>query len=597
MSNLIANNAYRILGLDGSANQKDILKRSKEIINRLKIDDYPEYTLDINLPEKFRTEESANDALKRLQNMKNNLNEYFFWFNIADTVDENAFEQLQYDDAASYDKAIQIWKNASNTENSIGLLYKKNLTLLYCLMLLNEENDDYLKESLSNWKEIIDSDKFWTAFEKSFAVNNDQTINSDIISDFRVNIVKHISDIYHDLHLQHGSKKYIKDFQDIFGTLGEKTEESLLKPIHQSIYDTIKKLDKIDLKQNNEDSNDETEKTKIECENCGNILEKHNDSDNIFTSKRYFHYDDGSILCRDCNSTIGKEWKKKIESEKTIEGSSKKLRQIMKIISKLELQLNQLREIGLYDDVQSRVVRDHTAEAIRNVSIMIHNKADMRDKSIELIELAKKIAGTESVKKNWETDVKTIEENIQLDNEDALTFKIEGLLRKKELIVKNIFVEYNRKKIYYKDVISIAYYQDDDEFTVLINSFKDDMEIKFYNLDNFKKAVGRIDSSVESIIVDKLVNLIFEKGRTVNIGNIGFDSNGYHSSKLFKGKSVLWEDDLYPAQINQGMAFLFENKNNLQKQFASISLREPNAVILPSLVDTCFKEYHMRKQQ
>jgi hypothetical protein len=48
MSNLIVNNAYRILGLDGSANQKDVLKRSKEIINRLKIDDYPEYTLDIN---------------------------------------------------------------------------------------------------------------------------------------------------------------------------------------------------------------------------------------------------------------------------------------------------------------------------------------------------------------------------------------------------------------------------------------------------------------------------------------------------------------------------------------------------------------------
>ncbi len=131
MSNLIANNAYRILGLDSSASQKDILKRSKEIINRLKIDDYPEYDLDIHLPDKFRTEESVNDALKRLQNIKNNLNEYFFWFNISDTVDENAFDYLQYDDATSYDEAISIWKNASDTENSTGLLSTHLKTLQY----------------------------------------------------------------------------------------------------------------------------------------------------------------------------------------------------------------------------------------------------------------------------------------------------------------------------------------------------------------------------------------------------------------------------------------------------------------------------------
>ena len=135
MSNFLINNAYRILGLDGSANQKTILKRSKEIINRLNIDDYPEYDLDIDLSEKFRTEESVNDALKRLQNMKNNLHEYFFWFNIADTVDEDAFSHLQYGDSKSIDDALEIWKNASDTENSIGLHYKKNISILYCLKI------------------------------------------------------------------------------------------------------------------------------------------------------------------------------------------------------------------------------------------------------------------------------------------------------------------------------------------------------------------------------------------------------------------------------------------------------------------------------
>jgi len=59
MVNLIQNNAYRILGLDTNTSQKLILKRSKEIINRLKIDDIPEYDLDIHLPKKFRTENSV----------------------------------------------------------------------------------------------------------------------------------------------------------------------------------------------------------------------------------------------------------------------------------------------------------------------------------------------------------------------------------------------------------------------------------------------------------------------------------------------------------------------------------------------------------
>jgi hypothetical protein len=587
MSNLIANNAYRILGLDGSTNQKDVLKRSKEIINRLKIDDYPEYSLDIHLPAKSRTEESVNDSLKRLQNMKNNLNEYFFWFNIADTVDENAFEYLQYDDATSYDNAIQIWKNASNTENSTGLLYKKNLALLYCLMLLNEENDIYLKESLTNWKEIIDSDKFWTAFEKSYAVNNDQTVNSDLISDFRENIVKHISDIYHDLYLQHENKKYVKDFQDIFGTLGDKTEESLLKPIHESIYDTIKKLNKISLENNNEVDENEITESDYVCDNCGKSV----------SPKMYKTYDDDSILCLECHVDIGKEWKKRIKEEETVQGSGKAILNIQRVLKKLESQLDELREIGLYDDIQSKVVRDHVAEAIRGVAVMIHNEAHMQAKSIELINLAKKIAGTENVKEKSETDVKTIEEIIKTDNEDSITVVMGGFLRKKELNVKNTFIQYGKKIIYYKDVISVAFYQDNEEYVISIDSIKDDLKIKFHNWDLFTKVYGRVDSFVESIIVTRLVDLIFEKGRTVNIGKIGFDSNGYHSSKLFRGKSVLWEDDLYPAQINQGYAILFENKNNQAKQFAIIPLKEPNAVILPSLVDTCFKEYHMRKQQ
>ena len=83
MPNSIENNAYRILGLDATASQKEILKRHNEITSRLKIDDCPEYDLDIGVPKKFRTEEAVKIALKELQSPKENIKEYFFWFQIS----------------------------------------------------------------------------------------------------------------------------------------------------------------------------------------------------------------------------------------------------------------------------------------------------------------------------------------------------------------------------------------------------------------------------------------------------------------------------------------------------------------------------------
>ena len=580
MTNLITNNAYRILGLDSSANQKDILKRTKEIIGRLKIDDYPEYDLDINLPDNIRTEESVNDALKRLQNIKHNLNEYFFWFNISDTVDENAFENLRYSDAASDDTAIQIWEDASITNNSTGLLYKKNLVLLYCLILFNEENDDYLNESLSLWKEIIDSDKFWTAFEKSFAINNDQVTNSDMMYDLKENIVKHISNIYHDLHLQHENKKYIKDFHATFDTLGEKTEENILNPIHESIYDTISKLKKIRLKQESDVS--ETNKT---CDNCGNPV----------LPKMYKRFEDTSILCKTCDMEKGKEWKRKIKEEATVQGSSKTILQINRTITKLKSQLDQLHEIGLYDNVQSKVVRDDVTREIREVSVMVHNDMHMKSKSLELINLAKTIAGTENVKENYETDVEKVVESIEIGKDNTLNLEFGNFIRKKKLVINNDFIVYNKKKIFYKDVLSYSLYFDNG-FYISIKSHKDKMEMSVgKELELVNVVHGRIFPLIVPIILAKLMRTIFEDNQTVTIGKVDFDKNGYHTSKFFKRKSALWKNVGYQAEIvydRGGEVWLFEGEMN--QRFTTVRLKEPNAHVIPPLVESCVKEYHMR---
>ena len=593
MSNSIINNAYRILGLDGSANQKIILKRSKEIINRLKIDDHPKYNLDINLSKKFRTEESVNDALKRLQNMKNSLHEYFFWFNIADTVDEDASNYLQSSNVKSVvkpiDDAIGIWKNASNTESSTGLYYKKNLSILYCLMLFNEDNGKrrrsaLLKESLSNWKEIINSDKFWVSFEKSYAVNNDQISNSDTMATFRKNIPKYISDIYHDLYLQYGDKKYVKDFQGIFGTLGDKTEETLLKPIHELIYDTINELRKINLENNDTDEDKITEINHV-CDKCGKTV----------IPNTYTTYDDGSILCEDCK-IHSREWKEKIKQEETVQGSTKAVLRIDRMVKKLELQFDELREIGLYENVQSIVVRDHAAEAIRRASIMIHNEAHMKIKSLDLLNLAIKISGTESIKEKCKSDIETVENFIDDDEENAVVLEMGGFFRKQELVLKSDFIKYKGKQIYYKDVIAAAYYNDDKNYVITLDSKKDDIEIKSKNYDLWSNLINRIDPIVEPIIVNRLSKLIFEENKEIQIGHVIFNRNGYHSKKRFRNKSVSWEDTIYNATIENGNVILLEDENGQAKNFTDIPMRENNASFVPSLINTLYKEYHMRQK-
>lgn len=590
MSRTLENNAYRIFGLDTGVNQKDILKRYKEIINRLKIDDIPEYDIDINVSNKLRTEESVNDALKRLQNVKNNIREYFFWFQISDTVDEKAFGFLKTKD---FTKAIQTWKSASDTKNTTALFYKKNLNLIYCLLLLKEQNSTYLKESLSNWHEIVSSDKFWSAFEKSYGVNNDLSISSDLISDFKKNVIKNISDIYTELYQQHKNVRFVKDFQEIFGIHGDKTEKDVLKPLYQTMYDTIEELNKIKFDDDTEEDNPESED---KCNNCGDT-----------NAEKYWDYDDGSVLCEKCHKKIGQHWQKKIdeEIEGTVEGSEQTVRKILKVIAKLQSQLDQLQKTGLYDDKQSKIVRDHVAEAVRNASVMIHNEAHMSKKSAELLKLAHKISGTDSVKEKYDSELKQIKKIADNEEKNALVLNIPKFWGNKDLIVKNTYMEYEGTKIFYKDAVAVSYHavrnttygiETSQKFTFSLSSSREGINLTFSNEEELWVQLINISKQlIEPQIIAKYLKAIFEKGQTITIGNVDFDDKGYHRSKFFGGiESVYWKDTIYIPQLSQGYVVLFKSKDGVGKQFTTISMEDSNSVIMPEFLQACVEEYAIR---
>lgn len=76
---------------------------------------------------------------------------------MIDNIDEQVFGFLKRKD---YLNAIRIWESISDGQGTKAFFYKKNLAILYCLVLSVEDNNDYLRSSLMVWKELINSDKF-----------------------------------------------------------------------------------------------------------------------------------------------------------------------------------------------------------------------------------------------------------------------------------------------------------------------------------------------------------------------------------------------------------------------------------------------------
>lgn len=543
MSQTLKNNAYHILGLDTSASERDILKRSKEIINRLKADDAPTYDLDIGLFNDFRTEDSVKNALQQLQAPKKRIKEYFFWFQMADSVDEQVLGLFKLKD---YLNAIRTWENASEGQNTKAFFYKKNLAILYCLVLSAEDNKDYLRSSLVAWKELINSDKFWTSFSKVYRLHDEQTASEDIISDFKNHTVEYLSDIYTELHHRHKNSDYINEFQKVFSIKGEKIEKSVLGPTYHAISKAVESLEKMEVSKDGKFDKEESE-------------------------------------------------------------------MIKSLVASVSSELNKLIDLGLYDDGQTKIMRDRAANALRSIVLDLHNNLSELDKSHGLLEVAIKLAGTESLKNRLQNELEQIQKSIKDDTENSLAIEIPGTFRSATIVFKNTFVEYGNKKIFYKDATGISFdstatshslygiptgtsyvynvsiRSDKETISISLSASKDESKAK----EDWAKLIGLISGLVQPILIKTIVDKIFSKDEVVKFGEVELSKDGYSKMKfkLF-GKNeklmVSWNETIYIPKLHQGQVILWKDKDGKSEQFASVTMSTPNAVILPELIQACY---------
>ena len=543
MSNTLKNNAYHILGLDVSASEKDISKRSKEILNRLLADNTPEYDLDIGMFSDFRTEDSVKDALQRLQSQKKKIKEYFFWLQIADSVDEQVLKFLKTKD---YSNAIKTWQNVSDGDGTKNLLYKKNLAILYCLVLSVENNEEYLKDSLRAWEDLINSDKFWTSFSKIYRLHDEQTASEGVINDFRKHVVELLSDIYTELHQIHKDNNYVNEFQKTFSIKGEKIEKNVLAPAYQVINKAVEGLEKMEVSKDGKFDKDESE-----------IIKKY--------------------------------------------------------ITSVQEELNKLIDLGLYDDSQTKIMRDRAANALRSIVIDLHNNLSELEKSKRLLEIAVSLAGTDSLKNKLKGELDQIEKNVKDDAESVVVIELPGMFKTSTIVFKNNFLEYNNKRFFYKDVDSIAFHSTatkhsvyyiptgttydysfslisgQENISISLNASKDESE----NKEKWVQLISLASAMIQPLIIKKTIDKIFNRGEEVKIGDVTFTKKGYYRIKwkMFGENEklwVYWSDTIYIPKMFQGQVILWEEKEGKSAQFTSVSMSTPNAIIIPDLVQACY---------
>ncbi len=270
MSNFLKNNAFHVLGLNTSASQSDIQKRAKEITKFLEIDEVPTFDSDLGLFTNYRSKETVKEALQKATSPKKIIKEYFFWFFVNDDIDVQA---LSYVREKKFNNAIEIWRSNSEDDSTRSLFYKRNLAILFCILLFNEHNGRYLKDSVKIWLDLCNSSKFWKAFDKVYLLNDELNTNQEILDDFHKQCPEYLSDLYSELSDARDEDSYVAEFTKLFNITGENTTKAVLNPIFQEIVEVIEKLEAMNVSQDGKLDEQETSSikkyvTKIaECSN------------------------------------------------------------------------------------------------------------------------------------------------------------------------------------------------------------------------------------------------------------------------------------------------------------------------------------------
>ena len=235
-------NAYNVLGLDSSASEKEILKRSREIENLLKIDEIPEYELDLPFSKEVRTEIKVKKAAERLTTPDKKIIETFFWFFIKDNTDEKALKLFKDGDYVGALETLQSKVTAS--PNNFTAV--RNKAVLESLIFTEKAQNKYLEASLKSWQTILTSDKQWTDFQKVYKLNNPDASDA-LFDNFKKNAEKNLSSFYESMSKAEDKPEIYAAFSKRFSAHSDSFERDTLDPLLNKLDELTKRIQKYNI--------------------------------------------------------------------------------------------------------------------------------------------------------------------------------------------------------------------------------------------------------------------------------------------------------------------------------------------------------------
>ncbi len=264
MANVFSKNAYNILGLETNISFKDANKRAKDLLRMAEIG-IDKVDGDWGLLEPDRSPNAISEALDNISAPKNQLKEYFFWFESNDTSDQKSIDYIK---SGKVNEAITIWEDKSDGEGIESLLKKKNLAILLTLKLLNKDvyisqqgSKKYLEKSLKLWREIVDSDKYWKTFEKIYKVNNNNEIDPLLIVQLRKDVPKFLADAYADANKINDD--IFTEFRKFFSATGEEVEKTVSGPAINMASLAVENLEKMNVSKDGVLTGDEAKEVAL----------------------------------------------------------------------------------------------------------------------------------------------------------------------------------------------------------------------------------------------------------------------------------------------------------------------------------------------
>lgn len=280
MANVFSKNAYNVLALETNATIRECNRRAREILQLSKIGETcVDGDLGLIVPD--RTEPAVNEALSDLSSPKKALKASFFWFDNMDTHDQEALDLIR---ANKINDAIQLWAANSSAETISATLKKKNLSILYTIELLRG-NHNHLEPSLSLWKALHESDKFWKNYVILFQSNRDEEIDAALLNQFRASVPSLLADAYEEA--SESNTEIFAKFRRVFKTKGLGVEKKIYGPAINVISLEIEKLNNMNISGDNVFSKDEAVAVT-------NSIKKIQEQFNVLMD--YDFYNDGEIM-------------------------------------------------------------------------------------------------------------------------------------------------------------------------------------------------------------------------------------------------------------------------------------------------------------